>query len=294
MLAERHQVDVVGDQDRDGQGERERVRDDDVVPAGHDRRRDHARRRGLNRARDADRDGDDVGRGYGPRRRAARGMRSRTSARLTSGPAAMSIACHSWTSTLAPRSQTARPARAGAEVGDEHDTARLVERERRRRAGRRCSPRCRWRRSGRPRAAGRARSLTVARARPLSRVRPMRVSAAPVRTSSRSRPAPAVRRLLRSRPWRNRSAFAFLTKVSDRSPFTRRVQVRRSRSAVALAVGAALSLTVAACGGDDSGGGAAATSDGGALRRRDDQGPRQPVLPDDGDGHRGRGRGRPA
>ena len=123
--------------------------------------------------------------------------------------------------------------------------------------------------ASRPASSSRSRrSLTVARARPLSRVSVTRVSAVPVRTSSRSRPAPAVlRRLpavaamrqtvpvlqdvgklhltLNISVSRVRRSWAGAWKRGEVHVMRR---TRRPYRAIALAVGASLSLTVAACG----------------------------------------------
>ena len=60
VLAERHRVDVVVDQDGSGVAALEEGRDAAAVPAGHDRRADHGAAGELHRARDADADGPQV------------------------------------------------------------------------------------------------------------------------------------------------------------------------------------------------------------------------------------------
>ena len=75
VLAERHDVDVVVDEDRRLVVLAEPVRDREAVPAGHDRRGDGLAAREGDRARDADADAADVDGGAGDLLRSCRSAR---------------------------------------------------------------------------------------------------------------------------------------------------------------------------------------------------------------------------
>ena len=113
-----------------GRGKASAIDDVDAVPAGHDRRRHHARRRGLHRAGDAHRHGDDVARGavrvgQELRQQLAHQREVHVGARRDVDRAPLED--HDVGREVADGE--AGP--AGAEVGDDDDSARLVEGERR-------------------------------------------------------------------------------------------------------------------------------------------------------------------